>query len=129
MGMRVATYEDQAQGGGGGGGGRGVGGVGGGEGGFRPYRNREETVIPQCRQYFEDIAMSLVNQEIILEDLVLSHTTFLKTNSSQAELQKRSTSAKGSQRSIIMKERRMKHFTDFYCYLCVCTHNLNMLCT
>lgn len=91
--------------------------------------DREETVIPQCRQYFEDIAMSLVNQEIILEGLVLSHTTFLKTNSSQAELQKRLTSAKGSQRSIIMKERRVTHFTDFYCYLCVCTHNLNMLCT
>lgn len=84
---------------------------------------------PNAGSIFEDIAMSLVNQEIILEDLVLSHTTFLKTNSSQAELQKRSTSAKGSQRSIIMKERRMKHFTDFYCYLCVCTHNLNMLCT
>lgn len=125
----MATYEDQAQGGGGEGGGRGVGGVGGGEGGFPPYRNREETVIPQCRQYFEDIAMSLVNQEIILEALVLSHTTFLKTNSSQAELRKRSTSAKGSQRSIIMKERHMTHFTDFYCYLCVCAHNLNMLCT
>lgn len=30
--------------------------------------------------------MSLVNRGIILEALVLSHTTFLKTNSSQAEL-------------------------------------------
>ncbi|KAI4804444.1 hypothetical protein KUCAC02_026073, partial [Chaenocephalus aceratus] len=46
---------------------------------------REETVIPSAGGVFEDIAMSLVNREIILEVLVRSHTAFLKTNSSQAE--------------------------------------------
>lgn len=72
--------------------------------GVPPYRDITETVIAGAACVLEDIAVSLVNQGIIMEALVLGHTAFLNTNSSQAEL-RAATSLNGFSGAVSVKEQ------------------------